>query len=78
LHFQVNERKRKGQKNAARDEELELKRRKNVVRAMTKALTLIEKVVERGPSMVKSFCVTDLKALLAHDDPQRSIDVMGD
>jgi hypothetical protein len=48
---------------------LELKRRRNVVGAMTKALTLIEKVVEGGPSVVKSFSVTDLKALLAHDDP---------
>jgi hypothetical protein len=40
---------------------------------------LLEKVVEGGPFVVKAFRVTDLKALLlAHEDPQRGIDVKGD
>jgi hypothetical protein len=43
-----------------------------------KALTLLEKVVEGGPSVVKSFRVTNLKALLAHDDSQGGTDVKGD
>jgi hypothetical protein len=69
LHFKNNERKRsKAQEKPAKDEERESEQRKNVVGAITKALTLLEKVAKGGPCVVKSFRVTDLKALLAHDD----------
>jgi hypothetical protein len=49
----------------------------HVVGAIAKALTLLEKVVEGGPFVVKSFRVTDFKALLAHEDPEGGIDVKG-
>jgi hypothetical protein len=41
-----NERKRQTQEKAAKDEERESIRRRNVVGAMTKALTLLEEVVQ--------------------------------
>jgi hypothetical protein len=75
LQFKDNERKRKAQENASKDEERESKQRKNVVGAITKALTLLEKVTEGGPRVVKSLRVTDLKTLLAHDDLQGGNDV---
>jgi hypothetical protein len=77
LQLKDNERKRKAQEKAARDEERESKQRRNVVGAITKALTLLEKVAEGGPHVVKAPRVTDLKALLAHDDLQGGTDVKG-
>jgi hypothetical protein len=77
LQFKDSERKRKAQEKAAKDEERELKRRRNVVDAITKALSLIEKVVKGGPSVVKSFRVTELKALLPRDESQGGTDVKG-
>jgi hypothetical protein len=58
LHFKASKRKRKAQEKAAKDEERESKRRKNVVGAITKALTLLEKVVQNGSSLVTAFRVT--------------------
>jgi hypothetical protein len=75
LRFKDNERKRKAQEKADIDEERESKQRRNVVGAITKALTLLEKVAKGGPSVVKSLRVTDLKALLAHSDLQGGTDV---
>jgi hypothetical protein len=49
LQFKDNKRKRKAQEKAAKDEERESKRRRNVVGAITNALTLLEKVVEGAP-----------------------------
>jgi hypothetical protein len=37
----------------------------------------LEKVTKGGPSLVKSFRVTVLKALLEHDDPQGGTEVKG-
>jgi hypothetical protein len=51
LRFKDNERKRKSQENADRDEERKSKQRKNVVGAITKA-TLLEKVVKGGHCVV--------------------------
>jgi hypothetical protein len=64
LHFKDIERKRKAQVKAARDEERESRRRKNVVGEITKALILLEKVAEGGlsrPPVVKSFLRAGLK-----------------
>jgi hypothetical protein len=69
-----SERKRKAQEKADKDDERVSKRRRNVIGAIPKAPTLLEKIFEGGPSLVNSFHVTDLKALLAHDDPRGGVE----
>jgi hypothetical protein len=59
LRFKDNERQRKAQEKADRDEERESKQRMNVVGAITKALTLLEEIAKGGPYVVKSVRVTD-------------------